>query len=239
MKIILFISLFLPQLCLAQQVAGEVVGEVVDTEGVPVFGADVFIDDGLGHLYQAKTDFDGRFRIYQIPVGDHELNVHFVGYTLKGIPVKVRRDGLYDCGVIVIEYDDNICICPPIIEPVRIDLFEHTRIELASDEIQQSINRFNIEQLVFGSSSEVQSISDGNEISIRGARSGNYLQLIDGVKVIGDARIPSASYHKITVYTNGIPANYGDTTGGVIDIQTSSYFDLYRQWEEEQLSNGR
>jgi len=31
-------------------------------------------------------------------------------------------------------------------------------------------------------------------------------------------------------YTGGIPAKYGDTTGGVVILETLSYFDLYNAW---------
>jgi hypothetical protein len=31
------------------------------------------------------------------------------------------------------------------------------------------------------------------------------------------------------VYAGGIPAKYGDAMGGVIVLETKSYFDLYRE----------
>ena len=33
----------------------------------------------------------------------------------------------------------------------------------------------------------------------------------------------------ITIYTGGLPARYGDVTGGVVAIETKSYYDLYMQ----------
>jgi outer membrane receptor protein involved in Fe transport len=41
------------------------------------------------------------------------------------------------------------------------------------------------------------------------------------------ARIPSSAIGSISVYTGGLPAKYGDTTGGVVVIETKSYMDLY------------
>jgi outer membrane receptor protein involved in Fe transport len=43
--------------------------------------------------------------------------------------------------------------------------------------------------------------------------------------------VPGSSIGGVTVYTGGIPAKYGDTTGGVIILETKSYFDLYREWK--------
>jgi TonB-dependent Receptor Plug Domain. len=66
---------------------------------------------------------------------------------------------------------------------------------------------------------------------IRGARSGNMAYFIDGVKVNGVGKIPGAAIGGLTVYTSAIPAKYGDTSGGVIIMETKSYADLYRRWK--------
>jgi len=43
--------------------------------------------------------------------------------------------------------------------------------------------------------------------------------------------IPGTSIGGVSVYAGGVPAKYGDTTGGVIIMETKSYFDLYRAWK--------
>ena len=35
--------------------------------------------------------------------------------------------------------------------------------------------------------------------------------------------------YKRQVYPGGLPAKYGDVTGGVVAIDTKSYFDLWQQ----------
>ncbi|MBX7094179.1 MAG: carboxypeptidase-like regulatory domain-containing protein [Flavobacteriales bacterium] len=60
-------------------------------------------------------------------------------------------------------------------------------------------------------------------LTIRGAREDATVFYIDGVKIRGEANVPASSIESIVVYTGGIPANYGDVTGGVIDIRTHSY----------------
>lgn len=239
MKRILFIALFLPQIICAQQATGEVIGEVVDSSGYPVFDARVFIDDMFGQRYQARTDVDGRFRISMVPIGEYSLNICQFGDTLAGIRVDVPRDGFYNCETLVFQTDVYICVCPPMDVPVPVDLFGHTHFELDAEKIRQSVDRFHLEKLISGNSSAIQLLNTSNELSSRGARSGDYLQLIDEIKVRGDVQLPSTAYNTITVYTNGIPAKFGDTTGGVIEIETIGYFDLYRQWKNEQLKVGR
>jgi hypothetical protein len=42
--------------------------------------------------------------------------------------------------------------------------------------------------------------------------------------------IPSSGISSLSVYTGGMPAKYGDTTGGVIVIQTKNYLqELYKK----------
>lgn len=34
----------------------------------------------------------------------------------------------------------------------------------------------------------------------------------------------------IKVYTGGIPARYGDVTGGVVAVETKGYFDVLKEY---------
>lgn len=65
------------------------------------------------------------------------------------------------------------------------------------------------------------------QISVRGARPIETAYYVDGVKTPeGDLNVPGISISTIQVYTSGVPAQYGDVTGGVIAVETKSYFDL-------------
>ena len=71
---------------------------------------------------------------------------------------------------------------------------------------------------------------DNGELYFKGARNGTSVYYIDGIKLTGAlANLPARSYASIQVYTGGVPAKYGDTTGGVVAIETQSYFSLWRQ----------
>ena len=63
--------------------------------------------------------------------------------------------------------------------------------------------------------------TDG-EISIRGSRGENTYYYIDGVKVPAGAGtgLPKSAIEEVQVITGGVPANYGDVTGGLINITT-------------------
>ena len=59
-------------------------------------------------------------------------------------------------------------------------------------------------------------------LSFRGARDGGTQYIVDGVKVRGNPNIPQAAIGQMQVYTGGTPAEFGDFTGGVINITTTS-----------------
>jgi Outer membrane receptor for ferrienterochelin and colicins len=56
--------------------------------------------------------------------------------------------------------------------------------------------------------------------SIRGARAEATVYIIDGVKVRGTTALPKSATAQVDVIMGGIPAKYGDVTGGIISITT-------------------
>ncbi len=43
---------------------------------------------------------------------------------------------------------------------------------------------------------------------------------IDGIKVTGSSSLPQSSIEQVSVILGGLPAQYGDATGGVINVTT-------------------
>ncbi len=80
---------------------------------------------------------------------------------------------------------------------------------------------------------------DQENIYIRGSRGDASNYYIDGVRVRSMPIVPQSSMNRITVWTGGVPASYGDFTGGIISVESKSYFDLYREWKSDQLRSGR
>ena len=49
------------------------------------------------------------------------------------------------------------------------------------------------------------------------------LYVIDDIRVIGDFHLPMSAVAEVNVITGGIPAKYGDVTGGIVEIRTRRY----------------
>ena len=72
----------------------------------------------------------------------------------------------------------------------------------------------------------VQSPISSEEINIRGARAGSDAYYLDGIRIRNASAIPKSHIGQVTVYTGGIPANYGDLTGGVISVESVNHYSL-------------
>lgn len=220
---------------------GEVIGTVVDAKNnTPVYDAVAFIETS-GTKYQVRTDYDGRFRISGIPAGTYFLNIRQYEDTMKNIIVEVPMDGFFQAGTIKFQstvmgleavdfvYDRNALRMVDGNLPVR---------TLTAKEIDKSPLKFDVKGLIASMSSEIRLADDGS-LAFRGARKNDMLYLVDGVKTSKIGSVPGCSIGRMMVYTGGLPAKYGDTMGGVVVMESKSYFDLYRQWEAEQIRNSK
>jgi len=233
-KLMLIALLFISGQSIGQNALGEVIGTVVTPESkIPVVDALVYIEDN-GRIYRSKTDLDGRFRISAIPSGAYSMSIRQFEDTMRNILVEVPIDGFFNTGEI--EFNSSILTMKGVVVKVKLRLVDGNLpvAALSADQIDKSPAKFDIKGLVTSMSSEVRQTEDG-ELVFRGARKGDMIYLIDGVKTRDAGSVPGVSIGKMMLYTGGLPAKYGDTLGGVVVMESKSYFDLYRRWEASQL----
>jgi len=85
-----------------------------------------------------------------------------------------------------------------------------------------------ISTIVTSMSSDFKPAAEGGGMSVRGSREGSVLYFIDGVKVRdSEVAVPASGISSVSVYSGGIPAKYGDTTSGVVIVNTKSYTEDY------------
>lgn len=214
----------------AQSTFGEIKGKVFDKEtkeAIPF--ANVFVM-AEGKMVGAQTDFDGKFTIKPLPAGKYDLNVSYMGYQkviVTGYEVKTDQITFADD---VFLTNDGGLVLKEFVVPAKERLIEaetHNKVTINSKAIAISPVKQNIAMLAVGTG-QVSTSADGGEIYFRGARAGDAIYLVDGVKITGSTpRIPSSGIKSLSVYSGGLPAKYGDTMGGVIVVETKSYFDMY------------
>ncbi|MGM0479205.1 MAG: carboxypeptidase-like regulatory domain-containing protein [Bacteroidota bacterium] len=222
-------------LLLAQGNFGAIQGKVFeksDTEKPAAF-ATVWVQRGTTK-FGTEVDENGRFKINSVPTGNYALHIRYFGDTLdRKITANVKTDGIANVGRINILENiqmedgvDIIALQDPLIEFG--DGGGITRID--SKDIMLSPVRNSPKQLIVSRNSDIKLDAEGN-MMIRGARANDLVHFVDGVKTGSVQPIPSVAIGGITVYSSAIPAKYGDTTGGVIIMETKSYYDLWRAWK--------
>lgn len=211
----------------AQSTFGEIKGKVFDKEtheAIPF--ANVYVMSN-GKMVGAQTDFDGKYTLKPLPAGTYDIVVSYVGYsttTITGNVVKPDQITFADDANLVNE------MLGPVVVEAKIRLIEaetHNKVTIGTKEIVLSPAKQSLADLAVATGS-VSTSPDGGEIYFRGSRAGDNIYLIDGVKVTGQTpRVPSSGIKSLSVYSGGLPAKYGDTMGGVIVVETKSFFDMY------------
>lgn len=182
----------------------------------------------------ANTDFDGKFQINSISPGVYDVEVRNEneGYqpsSLTGVVVSSDK----------ITFLDNLVISKPKdiqnITEMQVIAYKVPLIDKDGGASGATVTREDIARLPVRSAAGVAQTVGGvnsNEgdgsISVRGSRSDGTYYYIDGIKVRGSANLPKSAIEEVSVITGGLPANYGDVTGGIISITTrgpsSKYF---------------
>jgi hypothetical protein len=224
----------------AQTSMGTIKGKVYEKEtGEPLPGAAVYVEVA-GEKVGAATDFDGNYTIANINTGTYNVQITFMGkqeQLISGVEVTPNKITFVDNAKLA---DLSHGLKPVMVVAHEVDLIDKdnpTAIVKKAAYIKNNPARRNIGSLATQFDSGIQSSEDGQQLYFRGSRSDAIGYYIDGVKATGALNgIPSQSIGSMTVYTGGVPAKYGDVTGGVIIVETKSYFDLYNEWKARQAT---
>nr|WP_294858900.1 carboxypeptidase-like regulatory domain-containing protein [uncultured Fluviicola sp.] len=231
MKTITFIAtLFLTGMTFAQNTFGDIIGTFTKPDKKEgIFGAYAVTTRG-DQVFKASTDEDGRYRISAVPAGSYRVYFIYEGdTTYSKSMVEVAPDGFGDNGLVA---QSNSTVIEEIVisEPIyRLTKGVAPEIKLTKKDIVHMPVKFNAKQMVASMTSDVKLTDDG-QLIFRGARKGDVINYIDGVKMTDVQNVPSAALGYVMVYSGAIPAKYGDTTGGVVVMETLSYFDLLREY---------
>lgn len=234
LRFVLFsLSILLSASVLAQTGQGTLKGKVLDANtGEPLPFANVVVLAGETQVGGGATDFDGGYTIKPIPPGSYTVKVVYVGYNtaqVNGVVINGNKISFQDFNmssgvnldeVIVIEY------VKPLID--KDGGASGGTVSRADIDKMAARSATSVASTVGGVSGAGQTGNNEGQISLRGARSDNTYYYIDGIKVRGSTNLPKSAIEEVSVITGGIPANYGDATGGIISITTrgasSEYF---------------
>lgn len=219
---LIILSIFLSATySMAQGGLGNIKGYVKDGDGNPLDYVTVIIKQGQTAKSNVLTDDEGMYEVRALEPGRYTIVVpataDFPEYTIEDFSVK----------------SDQTNYVPDIV--LKADANEITGVKIIAKEplidkggsMKSTISREQVENLAVRSPAEMVKTQAGviedegtGEISIRGSRPEDNYFYIDGVKVRGSSNIPKGAIEEISVFVSGLPAAYGDATGGVISVTT-------------------
>ena len=216
----IFILFFSCAFCFAQK-GGEITGKVSDEitgEAIPFISVQV---ENESFTKGTIANENGIYYLNPIPSGNYKIVVSHFGRKFITENVEIHGGHTVEVNVavsaIMIDETETIVGYPiPLIDPFK----SGTGFALTGDDINvlPTTDIADIVNLGGGTNN-----SDG-ETHIRGARGEATKYIVDGMSINGDPGIPSSAIDYLEVITAGIPAKYGDTNGGIIYIETKSYF---------------
>ncbi|MGB1103917.1 MAG: carboxypeptidase regulatory-like domain-containing protein [Crocinitomicaceae bacterium] len=214
-------------------ISGYVYEESDSTTVIPF--ARMWVETNSGNRY-AKSDLNGKYKIDALQPGVYNLHVAPAMFdTIIMGNITVSPDGITTVNPYV---SQNKMLEPTVIvwtEPIITK--DIPKLKIPVEDIENSPFVRDPLGLIAGKSSDIQQVEGTNQIIVRGSRPGDAIYYVDGVKSTDIGSLPGISLQGLEAYTGGIPAKYGDTTGGVIILETKSYFDLYYAWKATQNQN--
>lgn len=220
---------------------GEIMGKVTDEngEGVPVANVVIVDANGTPTGRGTTTDFDGNYSIKPLVPGKYNVQVSYVGYAAQIIQgIVVKSDGTTF---------QNFKIKPSSKELGEVEIISY-KVPLIDPGQTSGGNTVTAQEIanmptrnitdIAATTSGVFQGDQGKGIQIRGGRDAGTQYYIDGVKVIGVPTLPATSIEQLQVITGGVPAKYGDLTGGIVNISLKGPSSQFNGGAEVQTSQG-
>lgn len=219
-------------ICISAQ-SGAIYGKVVDEFGDAAPLASIKLINGA-NVSGTTSDLEGLFKLKPLAAGTYTVEVSFIGYkTINIAGVNVSNNKITFLDDIVLTSDFTMIGVIDIIYCQDLISFdEPQKMEFPSKTIMQSGGSKGAAAIVTRLVSDA--IIVDNQMVIRGSRPGSSTVYIDGMRVTDEmSSLPSLGIGSVEVYTGGIPARYGDVTGGVVMMTMKGYFDLLSERRAE------
>jgi hypothetical protein len=233
----------LPPVTLAQVTGGSITGAATGDSGSAIPGIQVSIKDvTTGQIRTVQTDTSGSYRLPALPVGNYELTVSasgFVTQVLTGISVAGGSERVLDIRLRAGNSQTVVRVTVPGVSAnsssgnVGKSVVENTPLN-GRDWTQLATLQAGVTGVQTGSSSGGGNTERGfgAPVSISGARPDQNSYRLDGISindyangapgsVLGD-NLGIDAIEQVSVLGSNYPAEYGRTSGGMINAVTRS-----------------
>jgi hypothetical protein len=214
--IVLYFFLFVGGV-FAQDGSGTIKGKITDaTTNKPAIGVQVILKLNGTMKARVKTDVKGAFGFYNVVAGKYDIELKFPPYPLVTVQgVLVKSEG-------VVFLDDLKMGAKEIVikktQP-KINPSGPTGQTMTKEDIKNIATRDINDMAATAAGVTKQEGSSG--VNVKGESSASTITYVDGIKMRVSPSMPKRSLEEVSVIIGGIPASYGDVTGGIIAITTS------------------
>ncbi len=227
---------------------GEIRGKVTDkkTRSVLDYATVVVRKEGILKA-STSSDDNGDYYIKGIDPGEYDVEVTFVGYKkYQATGIKVTSGTITFWNIeMSVKSDDGE-------ELGGVDVIRFKKKLVEEDGNKNTLTSKDILKLPQRGVGAIANTSSGTNtsgggISFLGSRTDGTRLFIDGVPVIGNTAMPTVGQEQIDLIQSGVPAMFGDLTGGAINITTkgpsrrrSQYYEyvtssLFDKWHYNTL----
>jgi len=216
--------LFAVSIAMAQSGQGTIKGKMLDKDnGEPLPFANVVLMKGGSQVAGSMTDFDGKFTFTALTPGKYDIQATYVGYQ----PIQVA-DVVVNAGQITFVKDIKASSGSENLDEFVVVAYEIPLISKDQTSSGGTVTAEDIKKMPGRSAASIAATvggvysndDGGTALSIRGSRSSGTDTYIDGIKVRGSQNLPKSAIEQVSVITGGIPAQFGDVTGGIVNITT-------------------
>lgn len=207
---------------------GALQGKILDSEtgdGLPF--AVLSLQKGETIVASTESDFDGNFNFSSIDAGTYDLYGTYVGYQptqIKGMIIKTGEVLRYDVKLISANEIEEIVVHAEDFDPITC-CAPDPHLEISSKVISKLPSRD--VGAIMNMAANVNQKDDGEAVHFTSDRGSGVNTFVDGSLVIGSTGITDLDIEQVQVLTSGIPAEFGDATGGVVNIVTKGPASIF------------
>ena len=194
-------------------------GKVTDAEsGEPLIAVSVVLYKNGVLVTGNSTDIDGNFSFSNIDPAQYDVEFTYVGYQTQrqnGVLVSQGRANRLN-----VEMGSGVDLDEVVVVDYEVPLVQQDETSVGGTITGENIKTMPLKNInAIAATAAGVSSQDGGAINIGGARSSGTVYYLDGMRVTGRT-VPQTEIEQMQVLTGGIPASYGDVTGGAISITT-------------------
>ncbi len=213
------------------QTTATIRGTVLDEKKQPLFTALAKIYSDSIYVSGADANLDGIYNVKNLNPGTYNVHISMMGYQtqiIRDVRILAGQTEYIDVTLQPYTKELPMFVARPHIKPIIDKDFGNVKYIPLEDLNHSVAPKNNTVGLITSTNTDMIPTDDGKDVYTRGSRRGTTQFIVDGMKTT-NFNVPSQAIGGLVIVPSGIPAEFGDLTGGVVIITTKDYMMMMRQ----------